>query len=208
MVGWIVVLALIGGASWGLFGLLAGGLAGWLLGRLVTNKEQKVFSERLRRELQPLADRVAELEQQLAGPGNRGHQDTKSEEQQQAEEGPQAAAQDLSVDTVQAPPAIEPVMQKTLGTVASERMEAGDGWSESADGSRAERPAFIEKIVSFFTGGNLVVRVGVVVLFFGVAFLMRYAAERNLIPIAVGACANGPGTTAWYCKGGRLVFST
>lgn len=27
------------------------------------------------------------------------------------------------------------------------------------------------------------VRVGVVVLFFGVAFLMRYAAERNLVPI-------------------------
>ena len=32
-------------------------------------------------------------------------------------------------------------------------------------------------------GGNLVVKVGVVVLFFGVAFLLRYAYERVHVPI-------------------------
>jgi uncharacterized membrane protein len=32
-------------------------------------------------------------------------------------------------------------------------------------------------------GGNTLVRVGVVVLFFGVAFLLKYAAERDLVPI-------------------------
>jgi uncharacterized membrane protein len=35
----------------------------------------------------------------------------------------------------------------------------------------------------FFTGGNVIVRVGVVVLFFGVAFLLRYVAEHSRIPI-------------------------
>lgn len=35
----------------------------------------------------------------------------------------------------------------------------------------------------YFKGGNLVVRAGVIVLFFGIAFLVKYAADRNLLPI-------------------------
>lgn len=38
---------------------------------------------------------------------------------------------------------------------------------------------------AYFTGGNPLVRLGVVVLFFGVAFLLRYAAERAWIPLEV-----------------------
>ncbi|MEN8206026.1 MAG: DUF2339 domain-containing protein [Pseudomonadota bacterium] len=195
IVGWIVVLALIGGANWGLSGLLTGGAAGWLLGLLVFNKEQKMFGERLRKELQPLADRVAELEQKLAGPGNRGHQDANSTGQQTREDPgveapePLVTTPVLSTDTDQTPPTIEPVMQQADTVVASDNMKAGDGWAKSGGGLRAERPAFIEKIFSFFSGGNLVVRVGVVVLFFGVAFLMRYAAERNLVPVELRLAA-------------------
>ncbi len=35
----------------------------------------------------------------------------------------------------------------------------------------------------YFTGGNTLVRVGIVVLFFGVAFLLRYLAEHTRLPI-------------------------
>ena len=35
----------------------------------------------------------------------------------------------------------------------------------------------------FFTGGNALVRAGVIVLFFGVAFLLRYVAEHTHVPI-------------------------
>jgi uncharacterized membrane protein len=38
-------------------------------------------------------------------------------------------------------------------------------------------------IVEFFTTGNVVAKVGVVILFFGAAFLVRYAADRGLLPI-------------------------
>ncbi|TCS42361.1 putative membrane protein [Reinekea marinisedimentorum] len=41
----------------------------------------------------------------------------------------------------------------------------------------------IDKVKAYFTEGNLIVRVGVIVLFFGVAFLLRYAAERSVFPI-------------------------
>jgi uncharacterized membrane protein len=38
-------------------------------------------------------------------------------------------------------------------------------------------------IRAFFTEGNVVLRVGLLVLFFGVAFLLKYASERSLLPI-------------------------
>ncbi|MCC6172454.1 MAG: hypothetical protein IT481_10540, partial [Gammaproteobacteria bacterium] len=43
-------------------------------------------------------------------------------------------------------------------------------------------PRFVRAIRDWFTGGNTLVRVGVVVLFFGVAFLLRYVAERTELP--------------------------
>jgi len=47
----------------------------------------------------------------------------------------------------------------------------------------AAEPAFVGAIRSFLTGGNALVRIGVIVLFFGVAFLLRYMAEHTRIPI-------------------------
>ncbi len=41
----------------------------------------------------------------------------------------------------------------------------------------------ITAIKQYFAGGNLIVRVGAVVLFFGVGFLLKFAVDRGLIPI-------------------------
>ncbi|MFP4031668.1 MAG: DUF2339 domain-containing protein, partial [Desulfococcaceae bacterium] len=49
--------------------------------------------------------------------------------------------------------------------------------------SQPETPRWQTSIREFLTGGNLVVRAGVVILFFGVAFLLKYAAEQGLVPI-------------------------
>ena len=40
-----------------------------------------------------------------------------------------------------------------------------------------------EYVKAFFTQGNVVLRVGLLVLFFGVAFLLKYAADHSLLPI-------------------------
>ena len=50
---------------------------------------------------------------------------------------------------------------------------------------RAPENPFTTAIRNFFTGGNTLVRVGVIVLFFGVAFLLRYMAEHTHVPIEV-----------------------
>jgi uncharacterized membrane protein len=47
---------------------------------------------------------------------------------------------------------------------------------------RTESP-IVTAIKQYFAGGNLIVRVGAVVLFFGVGFLLKFAVDRGLIPI-------------------------
>ena len=56
-------------------------------------------------------------------------------------------------------------------------------------------PDVLHKFWNWLTGGNALVRVGVVVLFFGVAFLLKYAYEHTHVPVelrligvALGAC--------------------
>lgn len=51
-----------------------------------------------------------------------------------------------------------------------------------------------QQTVKFFTSGNLVLKIGIIVLFFGVAFLLKYAAERNMLPLEfrlVGVAISG-----------------
>jgi uncharacterized membrane protein len=43
--------------------------------------------------------------------------------------------------------------------------------------------ALVRIVRDYFTGGNTLVRVGIIILFFGVAFLLRYAAEHSHVPI-------------------------
>jgi uncharacterized membrane protein len=54
----------------------------------------------------------------------------------------------------------------------------------TSDSGGTDSPIFAA-IRNFFTGGNTLVRVGVIVLFFGVAFLLRYMAEHSHISIEV-----------------------
>lgn len=63
------------------------------------------------------------------------------------------------------PPAPPPLLPP-LGSAAAESVAAAS-----------------RSLIEFFTTGNVVAKVGVVILFFGVAFLLRYAAERGMLPI-------------------------
>jgi uncharacterized membrane protein len=60
------------------------------------------------------------------------------------------------------------------------------------------------RILEWITGGNLLVKVGVLVLFVGVAFLVRYAAERQILPIEVRLAAVALGAVALLIVGWRL----
>lgn len=56
----------------------------------------------------------------------------------------------------------------------------------------------------YFTGGNTLVRAGIVVLFFGVAFLLRYLAEHTHLPIELRLSAVACGAVVLLALGWRL----
>ena len=65
------------------------------------------------------------------------------------------------------------------------------GWDSAINQQSTHKitnePDFAQKVFftvrDFFTTGNIVVKVGAIILFFGVAFLLKYAADKSLFPI-------------------------
>ena len=56
----------------------------------------------------------------------------------------------------------------------------------------------------FFTTGNVVVKIGVIILFFGVGFLIRYAVERQVLPIELRLVGIAIGAIIMLIVGWRL----
>ena len=80
--------------------------------------------------------------------------------------------------------------------------------SASASIKRARSPDPIERgitwIKEFFTSGNVVVKVGAIVLFFGVGFLLKYAVEHNKFPIELRLAGAALGALVLLVVGWRL----
>jgi uncharacterized membrane protein len=74
----------------------------------------------------------------------------------------------------------------------------------AAASSHSGEPPIVAAIRNFFTGGNTLVRVGVIVLFFGVAFLLRYMAEHSHISIEVRLTGVALASVALIIFGWRL----
>jgi uncharacterized membrane protein len=62
----------------------------------------------------------------------------------------------------------------------------------------------VRLVRQFFTGGNALVRAGVVVLFFGVAFLLSYLAEHTRVPIQLRLTGVALGAVLLLLLGWRL----
>lgn len=62
----------------------------------------------------------------------------------------------------------------------------------------------IASITAFFTSGNVVAKIGVVVLFFGVAFLLKYAVERHALSVEFRLAGVTLAASAMLVVGWRL----
>ncbi|WP_396269664.1 DUF2339 domain-containing protein [Ideonella sp.] len=80
----------------------------------------------------------------------------------------------------------------------------------------APEPSLIERLPApmreFLLGGNTLVKVGVVLLFLGLAFLLRYAAERTTVPIPLryaGVAGLGAALLAvgWWLRERRQAYA-
>ncbi|KDP88215.1 membrane protein [Cupriavidus sp. SK-3] len=71
-----------------------------------------------------------------------------------------------------------------------------------------QEPDFIERAVSaargWLLGGNSVVRVGILILFFGVAFLLKFASDNAMLPVEFRLAGVAAGAVALLAAGWRL----
>jgi uncharacterized membrane protein len=108
---------------------------------------------------------------------------------------PLAALDELRRDERAQPPAPLPVRPS---------MSAPGAHRSPAAPSRGSDTPIVNAVRGFFTGGNALVRAGVIVLFFGVAFLLRYVAEHTRVPIELRLAGVALGAIVFLALGWSL----
>lgn len=214
-----IILGLLGvlyGASiWGVWGAIVCGVAGFWVGSLFKSKDASAQArnaaapptpaaqgrpplgdfESLREEVLALRRRVERLEGGLPSA--------------QAD-GPAG----VPVPTPEAPMPVAPAAEwgtpPKVETWAEPQAETAQPMPEAdvAAAPRASAAPAVAKEPSWLWnllfGGNAMVRVGIVVLFFGVAFLLKYAAEHVHVPIELRLTGVALGAIALLVTGWRL----
>jgi len=109
------------------------------------------------------------------------------------------------------PTAAPRLSSATTGDASGEsRPPPSFDWKPAGTRAPARHPAeiaIVRLVHDYFTGGNALVRAGVIVLFFGVAFLLRYLAEHSHIPIEFRLSGIALGAIVLLIFGWRLRSS-
>ena len=170
------------------FGLVGGALIGYVIGEL----------HELKRRLRSLEQKNAALAAALHAPG------------------PQPTEAPLAAGTGSGEAAGAELFVDFPEPVAAAETQAAPVYvpdPEPPHPGRAYSPAALGNLLlRYFTGGNMVVRVGVIILFFGVAFLIKYATDHRLLPIDLrlaGAAVCGMIMLAigWRLRGRRIGYA-
>lgn len=192
ILGALLGVALAGSAET-LFGLLIGALVGLGVAEGLAVRDRV---RELEREVEALRRRI---ERWVAGSAER------SEVRQAPGAPPPAAAPPAgSASAAPARPPAPPVTPPAPATsAAAERPQPPRAAAGPAAATAAEWPLVLA-VREYFTGGNTLVRIGIVILFFGVAFLLRYVAERTQLSIELRLAAVAAGALALLALGWRL----
>lgn len=196
---WIfgIIGLIVGAAAGDVMGAFLGALIGVGLASVILYLDQRASSQWARQDVAappgattqpdvlPITERVARLEHEVA---LLRRQIAELKGQSFAAASPVPEAPEPVVD---APwPELAPAMAEALPPVTSSAPAiAPQPAAVPAPASRSSplEPTWADKAVAaardWLLGGNSVVRVGILILFFGVAFLLKYAADNSLLPI-------------------------
>ncbi len=187
-------------------GTLWGGLLGALTGALISHFRGQSSQPEIEARLAALEAAVRELRQSAT----------------------QAPATSVPADVSQSAPAsalatpetpfvIPQLVTEEIAPIQDRPIGAGDRFAQSVTeqaapetvhaklaSSRPPEPSFFGRAWNWLSGGNALVRVGVVVLFFGVAFLLKYAYEHTHVPIEVRLIGVALGAAVMLVIGWRL----
>lgn len=180
-----------GAALWGLEGAVVLGFIGWLGGVIVKSRRRDAPApvaaampvtvearvQRLEKTLAVLESRIARLEPQAA------------------EAAPTIIPAESPVDEaalaieqpVEAPPAPE-----------------AEPPPAPAPPSGPAQPATPNPFLEWLAGGNTIARVGLLILFIGLAFLLKYAADHQMLPVELRVASVAAGGIALLVLGWRL----
>ena len=109
--------------------------------------------------------------------------------------------------------AVSEIDEEDVPSVAYGANRANEYKSESTVSGKQEYEEsvldklFVSALVTvknYFTGGNLFVRIGIIILFFGVSFLLKYVSDRGLFPIEYRLIAVVVGAIFLLVAGWRL----
>ncbi|HYJ18843.1 MAG TPA: DUF2339 domain-containing protein [Burkholderiales bacterium] len=199
---WLIGLfigAVLGGVAGGAGSSFFGAVAGTVLGILYSKSRKSPRIADVESRVAVLERAVADLRAKLS-----------SAQPSKVEPEPEAAqpAPLPPLPELQVPPA-PPVLQPTPGYIESAPARATPRPAEKFPPAPPipTEPSFIERGWQWLTGGNALVRVGVIVLFFGVAFLLKYAYDHTQVPIEARLIGVAIGAIVMLVMGWRLRHS-
>ena len=231
-----VVFGIVGAFWGGLYfhgagAILVGGLAGIVVAAVISLRNRIRGLEIRIRELDAIIDRLNRdgMPEDAETPvGSADAEDDAiyeaigrlSDDQGAASQSPQSThtpkpstqRQPTSSDVATAPTAEKPLPEPDrIHGPSGKPGPAGDAPSRAA-GPAVSANRLAAVIYEWFTGGNLLVRIGVVVLLFGFAFLVKYAAARNMVPLELrlaAAFAAGIGmlVLGWRLREARFGYA-
>ena len=174
-----IIFAILGGILGGFFSYGFGIMSGWIPGALLGYLLASVLD--LRKQLNALKQDVTRLGKAETRPTQAVPSRPMPATAQAAPPRPAEAAVPATVTPA---PEVSPaaksavVMQAAVHEVKSSRAAPRAEASATVD-----EPAILRYLKAYFSGPNILARMGVIVLFFGVAFLLKYAAERSEISV-------------------------
>lgn len=191
------MIGAMGGVAGAFLGAVAGAGAGWAF-------MQNASSQRGER-VQRLEAALSELQQRVRLLENDNRSATRPFT-------PEAAPPELQVVASTVPPVrdVEPAAPAPASIlpvepVAELNPQPSEPQAEPVSGRLPpSEPPQPSALWNFFFGGNTLVRFGVIVLFFGVAFLLKYASENIEIPIEARLVAVALGAIVMLAIGWRL----
>jgi uncharacterized membrane protein len=193
---WVIAGAIVAGSFHGVEGVLPGAVLGYLLGTLwaVTRRVRDLESALAEMKRESAHAHASSVSERIGAPSA-----GVAEEWKLPHDAPEEPLSGGAETSPLVPPDVTaPEMGKFsphMGGVSPESREGPGRFNAMAESTFVRLRSFAREAVDrYVLGGSLVVKVGVVVLFFGVAFLLKYASERDYLPIEArlaGAAAGG-----------------
>ncbi|SHO48748.1 Uncharacterized membrane protein [Desulfopila aestuarii DSM 18488] len=191
----IIVAGLLGAAAFDTEGVLFGAVIGYLVAEVLTLKKRVTRLER-----QAASDLSAMQEEVVFAPVDEPGDFVMSEAT--VEEVVDPLTTDIG-KRVQVPP--DPTKQEGRQEHHEETLAGPDRLFAMFGKVGSDVGDWVSR---FITGGNLVLKMGLVILFFGVAFLVKYAAQHNLVPIELRLAGAALGGMVLLGLGWRLRSRT